>query len=412
MAEWKDMEPADGNWECAPVDSEWAWEGEKSQHIITAKEYAERSCACADRAVISEQNAEEYAREAIRAAEIATQKSDRIPDVDWDSFVGPKGDKGDTGPAGPEGPQGPQGIQGEQGPRGFTGDTGPQGPQGEKGDTGQQGPAGPKGDDGGAGPRGLSAYEVAKQNGFTGTEAEWLASLKGEKGDKGDAGSGGSSDVTEATVAGWGFTKNAGTYSKPSGGIPKTDLASAVQTSLGKADTALQSFSETDPTVPAWAKAATPPTYTAADVGALPDTTVIPTVPTTLSAFTDDLGSSPTHTHSQYLTEHQSLDGLLALIGGIMSGTITFSTSTAIKSSTDSNRIIVFGGTTSTDGAYLRLGSKNDPTESKKGNFKLSANDGVGHSAMLYGDAEGTLTWRNKKVLTEDDLTVIENGTY
>lgn len=31
-----------------------------------------------------------------------------------------------------------------------------------------------------------------------------------------------------------------GTYSKPSGGIPKTDLASAVQTSLDKADTALQ----------------------------------------------------------------------------------------------------------------------------------------------------------------------------
>lgn len=32
-----------------------------------------------------------------------------------------------------------------------------------------------------------------------------------------------------------------GTYSKPSTGIPKNDLASAVQTSLGKADTALQS---------------------------------------------------------------------------------------------------------------------------------------------------------------------------
>ena len=29
---------------------------------------------------------------------------------------------------------------------------------------------------------------------------------------------------------------------------------------------------------------------------------VIPTVPTALSSFTDDLGSSPTHTHSQYLT--------------------------------------------------------------------------------------------------------------
>lgn len=35
-----------------------------------------------------------------------------------------------------------------------------------------------------------------------------------------------------------------GTYSKPSGGIPKTDLASAVQTSLDKADTALQSHQD------------------------------------------------------------------------------------------------------------------------------------------------------------------------
>ena len=56
------------------------------------------------------------------------------------------------------------------------------------------------------------------------------------------------SEVTESTVSGWGFTKNTGTYSKPSGGIPKTDLASAVQTSLGKADTALQSISSSDVT--------------------------------------------------------------------------------------------------------------------------------------------------------------------
>lgn len=39
-----------------------------------------------------------------------------------------------------------------------------------------------------------------------------------------------------------GITASAlGAYVKPSGGIPKTDLAAAVQTSLGKADTALQS---------------------------------------------------------------------------------------------------------------------------------------------------------------------------
>lgn len=50
------------------------------------------------------------------------------------------------------------------------------------------------------------------------------------------------SAITESTVSGWGFTKNTGTYSKPSDGIPKSDLASAVQTSLNKADTALQSL--------------------------------------------------------------------------------------------------------------------------------------------------------------------------
>ena len=44
----------------------------------------------------------------------------------------------------------------------------------------------------------------------------------------------------EADVAAKGFTKNTGTYSKPAAGIPKTDLSDAVQASLGKADTALQ----------------------------------------------------------------------------------------------------------------------------------------------------------------------------
>ena len=38
------------------------------------------------------------------------------------------------------------------------------------------------------GPEGDSAYEVAIENGFIGTPAEWLLSLKGEKGDQGDPG--------------------------------------------------------------------------------------------------------------------------------------------------------------------------------------------------------------------------------
>lgn len=64
----------------------------------------------------------------------------------------------------------------------------------------------------------------------------------------------------------------AGTYSKPSGGIPSSDMASAVQTSLGKADTALQSFTETDPTVPSWAKQSSKPSYNFSEIGSKPTT--------------------------------------------------------------------------------------------------------------------------------------------
>lgn len=47
---------------------------------------------------------------------------------------------------------------------------------------------------------------------------------------------------TDAKQSGWDAK-----YDKPSGGIPKTDLASGVQASLEKADSALQSFTEADP---------------------------------------------------------------------------------------------------------------------------------------------------------------------
>ena len=51
--------------------------------------------------------------------------------------------------------------------------------------------------------------------------------------------------------------------------ILKEDLAPSIKTSLEKADSALQSYTESDPTVPAWAKTPTKPTYTPAEIGAL-----------------------------------------------------------------------------------------------------------------------------------------------
>ena len=104
-------------------------------------------------------------------------------------------------------------------------------------------------------------------------------------------------------------------YEKPSDGIPKSDLAADVRTSLGKADTALQSFTETDPTVPSWAKQPSKPSYSYSEItgkptlsavatsGSYNDLTnkpTIPTVPTNVSAFANDAG---------YLTEHQDISG-------------------------------------------------------------------------------------------------------
>lgn len=43
--------------------------------------------------------------------------------------------------------------------------------------------------DGLPGPSGISAYQVAVNNGFVGTEAAWLASLVGPEGDPGEDGS-------------------------------------------------------------------------------------------------------------------------------------------------------------------------------------------------------------------------------
>ncbi|GAA0234697.1 BppU family phage baseplate upper protein [Metaclostridioides mangenotii] len=139
-----------------------------------------------------------------------------------------KGDKGEQGAQGEKGERGEQGIQGIQGPKG---DQGIQGLQGEKGDVGkdldiidvfeslEQLPTNLNDDNFGdcyivgkelyiwsstgwlnygelSGPDGKSAYEIAKENGFEGTESEWLESLKGE----GGGGSGGS--VNQVTFEG------------------------------------------------------------------------------------------------------------------------------------------------------------------------------------------------------------------
>ena len=65
-------------------------------------------------------------------------------------------------------------LESLKGAKGDPGDTGPQGPQGE---TGPQGPQGPQGNSGAAGAAGKSAYQAAKDGGYTGTESAFNAAL-------------------------------------------------------------------------------------------------------------------------------------------------------------------------------------------------------------------------------------------
>ena len=117
---------------------------------------------------------------------------------------GPKGDKGDAFTyddftpeqlAALKGADGKDGQNGKDGADGQNGADGQDGATPEIGDNGNwyingtdtgvkaagvNGADGENGVDGQNGADGKSAFEIAKENGFVGTEAEWLESLKGE----------------------------------------------------------------------------------------------------------------------------------------------------------------------------------------------------------------------------------------
>ena len=121
-----------------------------------------------------------------------------------------KGDKGDKGDPGQQGIPGKQGLPGNPGKQGIQGEPGKQGEPGLsaydlwlkagntgsqtdflnslKGEPGKDGQDGTNGDRGPQGEPGKSAYQEAVDNGFSGSLTDWLKSLKGEKGDKGEPG--------------------------------------------------------------------------------------------------------------------------------------------------------------------------------------------------------------------------------
>ena len=177
-----------------------------------------------------------------------------------------KGDTGATGAQGPQGLKGDTGATGAQGPQGLKGDTGatgatgPQGIQGLKGDTGATGAQGPQGDTGATGAAGAKG-----DTGATGPQGpQGIQGLKGDTGATGATGPQGPAG-TDASVT-----------------------SSSIATALG--------YTPVNPS--SLASVATAGTYASL--------TGKPTIPTAVSALTNDSG---------YQTSAQVTSAIQAVVG-------------------------------------------------------------------------------------------------
>ena len=328
-----------------------------------------------------------------------------------DTGVKAQGKDGLPGPMGPEGPQGDRGPAGES-------IVGPQGPQGIKGDTGSQGPQGPKGDTGPAGQTG-AAFTYAD---FTPAQLEALK-VKGDKGDTGPQGiQGPQGERGPQGIQGIQGPKGDTGPAGPQG--PKGDTGpqgpEGPQGPRGEGAVASVNGKAGDVVLDA------------EDVGALPDTTPIPTVPVNVSAFNNDAG---------YLTEHQSLSGYLPLSAGSgkkLTNTLylNHSSSTAIAvqdtntahistpgasfykdlvSQTDYNskRVAVIRGTVATDGVRSLTLGVSDTSDSAPTGIMVFRSYATLPSTPAAGDNSTKIaTTAFVKTAIDNAIGVIENGSY
>ena len=110
-------------------------------------------------------------------------------------------------------------------------------------------------------------------------------------------------------------------------------------------------YTETDPTVPAWAKQPTKPTYTAQEVGALPDNTVIPVftnkpvldkiTSTDVANWDDAAIKSHEHTNKTVLDKFSDINGTVLYNGNVISGgsEIDDTTTTAVDKTWSAKKI-------------------------------------------------------------------------
>ena len=211
-----------------------------------------------------------------------------------------KGPKGDTGLTGTKGDKGDKGDTGEQGIQGL------QGIQGEKGDTGEKGTDGINGTNGTDGQDGFSPTITVYEN----TDMSYKLSVTDVNGSfqtpnlKGSNG-GGTGGTTDYTALSNKPTINTveliGNKTSADLGIASAEHSHTVS-NISDFPTSLPASDVSE-----WAKSPTKPTYTASEVGALPNTT---TIPTKTSQLTNDsnfvVDSTYVHTDNNFTSALKS----------------------------------------------------------------------------------------------------------
>jgi hypothetical protein len=178
---------------------------------------------------------------------------------------------------------------------------------------------------------------------------------------------------------------NKGTYSKPSGGIPATDLDSAVQTSLGKADTAIQDISGKQDVLTAGSNititnnviSATNTTYTAGANISIDANNEISATNTTYSAGTNitiDSNNQISATDTTY-SNFVGTDGTTAGSAGLVPGPLV----------TDDGKFLKADGTwaTPSSGAQYTAGDYIDITNNEISVTGIVSTGGGGTSLTL-----------------------------
>ena len=164
---------------------------------------------------------------------------------------------------------------------------------------------------------------------------------------------------------------------------------------------------ESDPTVPAWAKEAQKPVYTAQEVGALPATTHIPSTAA-------DVNAEPSGAVSQHNVSGAAHSDIRLLIQGLSerlsavadSDDATLDQLSEIVSYVKSNKSLIDAITTS----KVNVSDIIDNLTTSVANKPLSAAQGVALKALI--DAIEVPSDDHINSLIDTKLGVIENGSY